>query len=271
MAAKNCEWMFADVATGLIGISAWARYSPLRWSGAIPFDECIKQLEEALKKSDRRITVKAPAGISSKENIFSDIASAIAFVEDSDPVRRGRKVEEGIRQEAEQAELLRQAMKEERINRANENIAYYDAILTETAKNIEELNAEKAGKTAASAAAKDPDCEWMFGDLPWADKFNYFRWSGKQSFDVAVDKLESEKKTEDRPIIVKVPAGLLSPENRFPDCQAAIDFIKNNCPKHLTLQAEEVEVALQNAMEIMDDAREKLQECRDELQDAEAS
>jgi len=253
MAAKNCEWMLADVATGLIGISAWARYNPLRWSGAIPFDECIKQLEEALKQSDGRITVKVPAGFSSKENIFSDIASAIAFVEDSDPVRRG------------------QAMKEERINRANENIAYYDAILTETAKNIEELNAEKAGKTAATAAAKDPDCEWMFGDLAWGAKLNPIRWSGKQSFDVAVDKLEAEKKTEDRPIIVKVPAGPLSPENRFPDCQAAIDFIKNNCPKHLTLQAEEVEVALQNGMKTMDDAKEKLQECRDELQDAEAS
>jgi len=39
----------------------------------------------------------------------------------------------------------------------------------------------------------------------------------------------------------------------------------------LTEQAEEVEVALQNAMKTMNDAKEKLQECRDELQDAEAS
>merc|ERR1712195_188939 len=113
-------------------------------------------------------------------------------------------------------------------NRAKENIVDYDATLMEAAKNIQELNAEKAGKTAATAAAKDPDCEWMFGDLAWGAKFNPIRWSGKQSFDVAVDKLEAEKKTEDRPIIVKVPAGLLSPENRFSDCQAAIDFIKNN-------------------------------------------
>jgi len=253
MAANNCEWMHADVATGLLGFSAWARYNPLRWSGAISFEECIKQLEEVLTNSDGEITVKVPAGVLSKENRFSDIASAIAFVEDTDPVRRGRTLEaqklkfaaeqaerhearaeaeeaECTRQEAEQAELLRQAMKEERINRANENIVYYDATLIETAKNIEELNAEL----------------WQA----------VFRCSGGHV----------------RPIIAKVPAGPLSPENRFADCQAAIDFIKNNCPKHyFTEQAEEVEVILQNAMKVLDDAKEKLQECRDELQDAEAS
>jgi len=163
------------------------------------------------------------------------------------------------------------ALKKERIDSAKEKIAYYDATLTETAKHLEELNAGKTGTMAAKAASKDPNCEWMFADVAtgllgvsaWA-RFNPLRWSGAQSFDVAVEKLEAVKKTQDQPIVVKVPAGLWSPEHRFADSQAAIDFIKNHDPKHLTLQAEEVEAARQNAIKTMDDANEKLQEFRDE-------
>jgi len=262
--------------------------NPARWSGAISFDDCIKQLEDVKKEKERPVTIKAPAGISSRENFFSRIDEAIEFVKESDPVRQKQRLEKerrdaeaaaaAAKSEAEKEELRRKQAEEEeafrqaRIATAQKEVDDNVEKIKEFAKLAEQLEQQKAKGDAAVAAATAPDCEWMFGDVvnAWAARFNPMRWSGSLSFEAAVKQLEDEKAKEaaDRVIVVKLPSGVLSSERKFQSIQEAIDFISSQDPKQLKLQADEVDVALQNAVKCMEDAQNKLQSWTNELEEA---
>jgi len=83
------------------------------------------------------------------------------------------------------------------------------------------------------------DCEWMFGDAATGNvaKLNPFRWSGSVSFEIAVKDIRTEMSKGDRPIILKVPSGVLSAGQRFETCQLAIDFLEEKDPNKKTTNA----------------------------------
>jgi len=82
----NCEWMYGNHKSGFL-----ASMNPLRWSGAISFKDAMEQLEKA---EDRAITVKVPAGVTSKEQQFKTKAEALAFIKAVDPDAHKIKAEE---------------------------------------------------------------------------------------------------------------------------------------------------------------------------------
>jgi len=59
-----------------------------------------------------------------------------------------------------------------------------------------------------------PDCEWMLGD----------RWSGSLTLEQGIAQLRNIG--YDRPLTLKCPSGVLSPELRFGSCQRAIEFLE---------------------------------------------
>lgn len=98
------------------------------------------------------------------------------------------------------------------------------------------------------------DCEWMFGDA--ADgKFgiqalaglNPFRWSGAVTIEKAIEDLRAVEAHEDRPVIVKAPAGVWSTEHRFDTCQKAIEYLEDHDVKQE--KAQEAVVKAQAAKE----------------------
>jgi len=83
---SDCEWMFADAATGILGINALAHLNPLRWSGPVSFDKAIADLEDVLQNSDRPILVKVPANtLDSTECVSTQ--EAIEYLKSMDPSR----------------------------------------------------------------------------------------------------------------------------------------------------------------------------------------
>merc|ERR1712190_629335 len=79
--ATNCEWMFGDAATGLLGFHALAGLNPLRWSGAISISKAISDLRSVQAHKSRPIVLKAPAGVFAKELNFPDCQEAINHLE----------------------------------------------------------------------------------------------------------------------------------------------------------------------------------------------
>ena len=75
----------------------------------------------------------------------------------------------------------------------------------------------------------DPTCEWMYGDENAAARLNPLRWSGAISIEVCVNQLEAAmaKNKNDRPIIVKKPAGAFAKEHLLESTNQAIVFIKS--------------------------------------------
>merc|ERR1719221_623217 len=55
---------------------------------------------------------------------------------------------------------------------------------------LEMVEAATAKHEAASAAGVSTSCEWAFAETGWIQKFNPFRWSGRLSFQSAIDALE---------------------------------------------------------------------------------
>merc|ERR1711920_628500 len=76
------------------------------------------------------------------------------------------------------------------------------------------------------------DCEWMFGDAAMgllgfqaqAD-LNPLRWSGSVTFAKAIADIRKVQSHKDRPIILKIPSGIMSKERNFSNCQGAIDCL----------------------------------------------
>lgn len=81
----DCEWMFGDAATGLLGFHEMAGLNPLRWSGSKTFQQAIQDIRTACAQKDRPIIVKVPSGITSKENLFNTSEEAIQFLQSQDP------------------------------------------------------------------------------------------------------------------------------------------------------------------------------------------
>jgi len=75
---RDCEWMFGDAATGLLGFHALAHLNPLRWSGSLPLDGGIEQLRKVQQHGNRPIIIKCPAG--SQEHNFPTVEEAIDYL-----------------------------------------------------------------------------------------------------------------------------------------------------------------------------------------------
>lgn len=283
--------MYGDAGQGGLPLATvMARFNPARWSGGIGFDECVKQLEEEKKKegnAGRPVVVKVPAGFASKENELHNIDEAIAFVKGNDPVVKQRELEkqraamEAAKKEADAKERLRKereaatnilTMAQERVTTAQANVEYLKKKTEEDAQLVQQLKAEKEDADKA-AAVKHPDCEWMYGDLLWGANIVPTNWSGSISFEKGIEQLENQQKKKDRPIIVKIPSGVTSKENKFKNCENAIQFIKDSNPNTKALTVEEKATALENAVNSTADGKKQLAESESELkaaQDAEA-
>merc|ERR1712190_79238 len=78
--ATNCEWMFGDAATGLLGFNELAGLNPLRWSGAISISKAISDLR-SVRAHSRPIVPKVPAGVFAKERRFENCQATIEYLE----------------------------------------------------------------------------------------------------------------------------------------------------------------------------------------------
>merc|ERR1712226_791926 len=75
----DCEWMWGDAATGLLGFNALADLNPMRGSGSLTIDKCIDQLRKEAQTQNRPVIVKWPSGVMSHENKFATIQEAIDY------------------------------------------------------------------------------------------------------------------------------------------------------------------------------------------------
>merc|ERR1711920_667294 len=85
---------------------------------------------------------------------------------------------------------------------------------------------EESGKQAAQP------CEWMFGDAGMGAlgralaHYNPARWSGSVTCDTAISQLQDALKHaatdgHERPIVLKIPPGVSTPEQKFPSTTEA--------------------------------------------------
>lgn len=258
---SNCEWMFGDAATGLLGINAMCTLNPLRWTGAVAFDQAIEELSKINESGSRPIICKVPAGISSKEHRFETTQEAIDFLKDNDPKRMDlrKKVEKAKEQLEEAKRILEDDIESEKV-------------------------AATALKEALVAAGKVEEhtntvqSEWMFGDAGTGalSILNPMRWSGRQTLATTVNTLNAmvkyaeEQGEAQRPIIVRIPPGLAGKIDKFENYSAAVDFLMKDIKElepdsPLTI----LEDADLRAKEQLRDARERLDEAKKAADDAE--
>lgn len=122
--------------------------------------------------------------------------------------------------------------------------------------------------------------EWMFGDASTgilgfhglAD-LNPLRWSGPLTFDKCVAQLEKTKEHGDRPIIVKVPAGVSSREKKCGTVDEAIEYVKSKDPrlKSLKDQFEQACSELKEAEAILAEKNEEEKKAEAALQNKRAA
>jgi len=121
------------------------------------------------------------------------------------------------------------------------------------------------------------NCEWMFGDAARGllgfnelASLNPLRWSGALSFDKGIADLEASLKTNDRPIVVKVPAGISTKEKRFETTQEAIDYLKSVDPKRMSLKqaAETARAAVAGKEQILAESKDAERMANDALNQA---
>jgi hypothetical protein len=98
------------------------------------------------------------------------------------------------------------------------------------------------------------DCEWMYGDCATGALgvsalagLNPLRWSGSRTVLKAVEELQKAKNEKDRPIIVKVPSGVMSKAVTLPTIDEAIKYLEENDP--VRIQAAKAEAAATKARE----------------------
>merc|ERR1740121_230240 len=103
---------------------------------------------------------------------------------------------------------------------------------SDNAKEQEEPVAVGRTMEISDCAIGATDCEWMFGDAATGffgfnalARLNPLRWSGSCSFSQAITDIRNVQTHGSHPIVLKVPSGVLSKEQKFSDCQAAIDYL----------------------------------------------
>mmetsp|Transcript_34367 Transcript_34367/g.94680 ORF Transcript_34367/g.94680 Transcript_34367/m.94680 type:complete len:267 (+) Transcript_34367:69-869(+) len=260
----NCEWMFGDAATGILGFHGMASMNPLRWSGPVTFDKGIADLEEVLKHGTRPIIVKVPAGVSSKEQSFKTPEEAIDYLKSVDPKRMSLKAA------AENAARVVQEC---------------EAILEESKMAEQAANADLMKALEASGKAASLKCEWMFADAGsgigklgmFFANFNPVRWSGGQTFAKTLADLDGLTKQADesgadhRPIKLRIPPGLSGQEETFENSQSAIARLKTDVEDGGESDLTKLEDAHERAKETLLDAELKLDEAKTMAEEAAAA
>jgi len=121
------EWMYGDAGDRLLGYKV-ARLNPFRWSGSVPFLECVRQLRELKNgtntsdNASREIVVRVPPGPNGEVKRFSSCDEAICYLDNHCPVKQA------ARKECEEAEAAHLA--------AEAKVRDAEAILLKTKKKL---------------------------------------------------------------------------------------------------------------------------------------
>lgn len=179
---KNVEWMFGDACSGILGFHALADLNPLRWSGPISFDECIKQLEKVRSVGNNRpIIVKVPAGISSREQQCASVTDAIEYIKSKDPQRQTLRGQ---------------------FEMACEEVKELEIILKESIEKKETTEKNLNAKIAAAGSKPSAKTQWMYSDPEtplgglgrFFAQYNPARWSKLQTPATTIKDLEGLQK-----------------------------------------------------------------------------
>mmetsp|Transcript_63281 Transcript_63281/g.125114 ORF Transcript_63281/g.125114 Transcript_63281/m.125114 type:complete len:310 (-) Transcript_63281:173-1102(-) len=286
---SDCEWMFADAASGPVGFKELAHLNPLRWTGAISFEKAIHDLEEVLKKGSRPILAKVPAGVSTTAQHFETIEQAIAYLKKKDPAELVRK--QDAERNANVAVTMASTNKdaaEAAVAAANEDATTKEELVMQAKAGTKAANdAANAAKLSADTVESEFDCEWMFGDVGLevmgfrAAKLNPVRWSGNLSITEGLLQLQAvQAEDADREIVVKVPGGITGTEQHFKNACNAIAYLEGVCPlrnkardalKAAHSEQKTAEARLRDAEADAAEAEAKLQSARAQASRAEAS
>lgn len=253
--AANCEWMFGDAATGILGFSGMASLNPLRWSGPVSFEKAIENMEECKKHGTRPVVLKVPAGISSKEQKFKDPESVIVWLKENDPKKKS------LKEAAEHAQRF---------------VGERELIFTEAQEKNAEAQTNLTKALEASGKAKMKKCEWMYGDaakgmgglFTMAARFNPTRWSGDQLYSRTIEDLtqlqkqQEELKEDARPIILKIPPGITTKEELFPNAEAAVARLKRDIEGDGDETLSVLEEAAIESKQYLEDATQQLETAR---------
>merc|ERR1712110_803242 len=104
--------------------------------------------------------------------------------------------------------------------------------------------------------------------------YNPMRWSGSITCETAISQLEAlvkhaaEHEEAERPIVLKIPAGLSSPEQNYDTATAAIEHLKSHI-KDVDTELNALQKAKLEARKRLDDWKAKLAEAKSELQEVE--
>lgn len=267
---SNCEWMFGDAATGVIGLHALAHLNPLRWSGPVSFTKASADLEDVLAQGGRPIIVKVPANTGNVKN-FDTTQEAITYLKAEDPLmkvtleaRRKAEASKAAAVAKEKAERVAAAQESADAAHAVVKAKEADAVIMGEEETKAKSESEQAEKTATEKAQevvnakKDSEAqlvkarevksgekaEWMFADLGAGAiaHLNPLRWSGGKPVDEIIGQLEELVANETkRPIIVRKPPGLTGQEWRFDSPQPAVDLLFELCPAKKPLWAASIE------------------------------
>jgi len=275
-ALRDCEWSFGDASTGRL-----ARLNPLRWSGPLPFEEAISNLEDVLSEGSRPILVKVPAGLFTAWEHFDTTQGALEFLRVVDPSNFF-----GVQFERQSEILSRQGRAADNVKVATE--AKYAALeAVNVATEAKDAALEKA-RAALEKVQSYVICEWMFGDAGVklghlrVAKLNPMRWSGRIPLTVAIQQLQEVQRQNEvatRKIIVRVPPGDKSKEMRFGSCAEAVLYLEGFCPgedcdaanlSHAAAEARlgDAETAVAESMKELDAARLTLAEAEESLESA---
>jgi len=186
----DCEWMYGD-----LNASADAQ----NWSGSMPLESLIEELEIAKQKNNGAITVRC-------KHRFSNCDDAINFVKQklTGTARCGQQPED---QEDENQKMNK--------TKGGEAVTPESVPVDSSARSPEKPK-----------VVKRPDCEWMYGDKGFLAHANPLNWSGSITLEACIGALEQQKQKANKPIIVKCPSGVGQNMNNFATCDAAIAFLK---------------------------------------------
>jgi len=235
----DVEWMFGDAGKGPLGIEALAAYNPLRWSGSLDFLTAVRQMEELIENSegDRPIVLKIPSGITSREHLCKDVATAIEHMKRKSPEHIRAALE---RMEAQEKKKLLLKLVEDHITELQS---------AETTLQQEEDKAKEARTLLHDLLTelgedKGVQCQWMFDDAGsgWGmvglggiggklAHLNPGRWSQKNSMSIAQEMLEAvahEDKQCHRPVLLKIlEEGDDPQEHKFEKAELAVAYLRS--------------------------------------------
>merc|ERR1712039_614354 len=112
--------------------------------------------------------------------------------------------------------------------------------------NILPIDAAPQAGFVTHQQPKGQTSEWMFGDAAtgWLGihalaHLNPLRWSGAQSFEKTIRDLEDVAQHENRAIILKIPAGVSTPEQNFANATEAINYMLSAVAENAASDAQE--------------------------------